>query len=245
MFAERWDTVDGLRMHAYVDPEPTTKPPLVLVHGLGVSTRYLRPTGERLLPAFAVYAPNLPGFGPSDKPRPPLGLEGLAGALEGWLRTAGIERPTLVANSFGCQIAVELAARAPAIVGRLVLVGPTVDRHARSITRQLFGLARDSLSEPLALNLLVVRDYLRAGPIRVWKTAQEALADPIEDKISRLEQPLLIVLGERDGFVSEPWARELEARAPNARLEIVPGAAHAVNFNSPDALAKLVRKFVG
>lgn len=243
MLSERWDVVGGLRVHAYADPESGGKRPLVLVHGLGVSARYLLPTGERLLEQFAVFAPNLPGFGPSEKPAHVLRLDELASTLGSWLDVAGVERPTLLANSFGCQIAVELAVREPGRVARLVLVGPTVDRHARSLGRQLVGLVRDSLFEPRALTALVVRDYVRAGPLRVWRTAQEALADRIEDKISRLEVPILIVLGARDGFVSERWARELAARALHGRVEIVPGAAHAVNFNSPDALAELIREF--
>ena len=244
MFAERWDTAGGFRVHAYCDPDPTGKTPLVLVHGLGVSARYLLPTGERLLPHFAVYGPNLPGFGPSEKPRHPLDLAQLASVLGLWLDALGLEQPILLANSFGCQTAVELAVQRPDRLSRLVLVGPTVDRHARTILRQLFGLVRDGLSEPRALNALVVRDYLRAGPMRLWRTAQYALSDRIEDKLPSIDLPVLIVLGEHDGFVSERWARELAGRAPDGRLEIVPGAAHAVNFNSPDALAALVREFV-
>jgi 2-hydroxy-6-oxonona-2,4-dienedioate hydrolase len=243
MFVERWDTAAGFRVHSCADPEPGEKPPLVLVHGLGVSTRYLLPTGERLLPDFAVYGPNLPGFGPSGKPARPLPLQELAFVLGAWLDAVDVEQPILLANSFGCQTAVELVLQRPDRLNRLVLVGPTVDRHARSISRQLFGLARDGLSEPAALNAIVVRDYLRAGPLRVWRTGQEALADRIEDKLPEIELPVLIVIGERDGFVSERWARELAARTPHGRLEIVPGAAHAVNFNSPDALAALVREF--
>ena len=39
------------------------RPPAVLVHGLGMSGRYLAPTAERLAADFRVYAPDLPGFG--------------------------------------------------------------------------------------------------------------------------------------------------------------------------------------
>jgi pimeloyl-ACP methyl ester carboxylesterase len=243
MFVDRWDNAGGFRVHSWSDPEPGSKPPLVLVHGLGVSAEYLLPTGRELLSEFAVYAPNLPGFGPSEKPARALGVARLAQVLGSWLDEIGLETPTMLGNSFGCQIAVELAARRPEHVDRLVLVGPTVDRFARTMSRQLLGLVRDGVAEPWSLNALVVRDYVRAGPLRVWRTAQEALADRTEDKIGGLGVPILIVVGERDGFVSERWARELAARSPDARLEIVPGAAHAVNFNSPGVLAELVREF--
>jgi 2-hydroxy-6-oxonona-2,4-dienedioate hydrolase len=243
MLAERWDVVEGLRMHAYVGPDSAGKPPLALVHGLGVSSRYLLPTAELLLSDFAVFAPDLPGFGRSERPAEPLDVGGLADSLGDWLRTMRIERPTLLANSFGCQVIVDLALRKPEAAARLVLVGPTVDRHARTAARQIIGLLRDSLAEPLSLDLLVAREYLAAGPLRIWRTGQAALADRIEDKVSLLEQPVLVVRGERDGFVSERWARELAARAKHGSYTRVADAAHAVNFNSPDALAALVRRF--
>lgn len=242
MLTERWDVVDGLRMYASADPSPQGKPPLVLVHGL-VSHRYLLPTARLLQPDFAVYAPDLPGFGRSERPAEPLDVRGLADALGSWLAVVGIERPTLVANSLGCQTVVDLAYRQPDDAVRLVLVGPTVDRHARTITRQLVGLLRDSLIEPLALDVLVFGDYLSAGPHRVWQTGRHAVADRIEDKLGALEQPILVVRGERDRFVSERWARELAARAKDGAFATVPGAGHAVNFNSPEALAALVRDF--
>lgn len=60
-----------------------------------------------------VYAVDLPGFGLTDKPAEPLDVAGLADALAAWIRAAGLERPTLLANSVGCQIAVDCAVRHP------------------------------------------------------------------------------------------------------------------------------------
>jgi 2-hydroxy-6-oxonona-2,4-dienedioate hydrolase len=94
----RWVTVDGLPVHARVsvDPVPDGFPALVLVHGLGVSGRYMVPTAERLAPHFRVYAPDLPGFGRSGKPSRVLNLTELADALAGWMRAAGLERAALL-----------------------------------------------------------------------------------------------------------------------------------------------------
>ncbi len=55
-------------MHARVPtrqiPTPHTDP-VVLVHGLGVSSRYMLPTLALLAPRYRVFAPDLPGFGHS------------------------------------------------------------------------------------------------------------------------------------------------------------------------------------
>jgi 2-hydroxy-6-oxonona-2,4-dienedioate hydrolase len=45
------------------------RPPVVLVRGLVVSSHYMVPTLKRLAAYHLVYAPDLPGFGESEKPR--------------------------------------------------------------------------------------------------------------------------------------------------------------------------------
>ncbi len=86
-------------------------PPIVLVHGIAVSSRYMVPVAEELAPFASVHAPDLPGFGRSAKPRRTLTVPELARALLAWLDAAGLERPLLLGNSLGCQVVVDLAAR--------------------------------------------------------------------------------------------------------------------------------------
>jgi pimeloyl-ACP methyl ester carboxylesterase len=187
-----------------------------------------------------VYAPDLPGFGRSDKPRRPLNITELADALAGWMKENELERATLLANSIGCQVVVELAIRRPELVGRIILVSPTVDRLARTIFRQFFRLLLDVPREPLMLLCIALFDYLRAGLGRAAQTFGYALQDRIEDKLPHVSQPTLVVRGERDPLVSQAWVEEVNRLLPESRLIVVPGAAHGVNYNSPEQLARIV-----
>ena len=110
--------------------------PLVLVHGLGLSGRYMLPVAEALARHHPVYLPDLPGFGDSAKPDRALDVPGLAEALAGWIRAAGLEPVALLGNSFGCQIIADLAARHPRLVERAVLQGPTTPPQDRPWLRQ-------------------------------------------------------------------------------------------------------------
>src|SRR5258705_12855325 len=92
----RWLDGFGLGIHAGVGGDGT---PVVLVHGYGVSGSYMLPLAQSLAPSFSVFAPDLPGYGRSQKPRIPLGIGDLATALAGWLDAAGLQRPAFVANS--------------------------------------------------------------------------------------------------------------------------------------------------
>src|ERR671910_2246631 len=63
--------------HTRLGDRPTEgRPPVVLVHGLVVSSRYMVPTLKRLAAYHRVYAPELPGFGEGEKPRRVLDVTG-------------------------------------------------------------------------------------------------------------------------------------------------------------------------
>jgi pimeloyl-ACP methyl ester carboxylesterase len=217
-------------------------PAVVLVHGLAVSSRYFVPLAERLVRSRLVLAPDLPGYGRSATPKRALGVEALAGALLEWLDLAGLETPTVVANSFGCQIAVELAVTAPDRIARLVLVGPAMDPAARTLVAQTWRVARDVVLEPPALTLIELRDYVRMGPRRILTTARAALAYPMAEKLPLVCQPTLIVRGARDPIVSQPWVERMTALLPAGRIAIIAGP-HAAHWGAADAVARLVEEF--
>lgn len=92
-------------MHARVTTAaPDGAPEVVLLHGLGVSSRYMLPLARELAPHFRALAPDLPGFGHSDHPPAALDVPGLADALLAWIDAAGLIAPVLVADSVGCQV---------------------------------------------------------------------------------------------------------------------------------------------
>lgn len=236
-------TVDGLAVHALVADGPPGAPVVVLVHGQGMSSRYMEPLGDRLASFARVHAPDQPGFGSSAKPERPLDLDGLADFHAAYLRAVGIGRATLLGNSFGCQIAAACAERHPDAVERLVLQGPTADPASRSFAGIVRRWRENSRREPSGLGFLLA-EYRRAGFGRVFGTFREMLRDRIEDRLPRVRAPVLVVRGERDPIAPEPWAERLAGLAPDGRLVTVPGAAHTLNHYQPDELARVVEAFV-
>src|ERR671932_842406 len=92
--ASRYRRVRGARVH---ERAGGSGPPLVLVHGIGVSGRYLLPTAGRLAREFEVLVPDLPRFGRSEAGGAARDVPGLAEWLLAWLDAAGLERVRLVA----------------------------------------------------------------------------------------------------------------------------------------------------
>ena len=236
-----WTDLDGLRLHARV--ARGAGPPTVLVHGISVSSRYMVPLARELSPDHDVLALDLPGFGRSTKPRRALGVRDLGRALAAWLDAEELERPLVVANSFGCQVAVELVAREPRRARGLVLVGPTVDADASSWPRQTLRWARSAFHERPTLPFLLALDFLAAGPLRTVRTADLAPDDPIEEKALRTPVSTLVVRGENDPIAPQEWVEELAARFPRGRLVVVPGAGHVLNYSRPRDLGRVIRAF--
>jgi 2-hydroxy-6-oxonona-2,4-dienedioate hydrolase len=221
-----------------------TGDPLVFVHGIGISGKYLLPTAERLAPHVRALVPDLPGTGRSRRPPRALGVGGTAGALHAWLDAIGIERASFLGNSMGCQTIVRLAAERPERVDKLVLVGPTVDPRARALGRQILRLARDAFQEPVRLVGIAAWDYVVYGPLRLMQTGRSVVDDAIEVHAPNVAAPTLVVRGEHDPLVPQAWAEELTALLPDGRLEVVAGAPHAVNYTAADQLAALTLDFL-
>jgi 2-hydroxy-6-oxonona-2,4-dienedioate hydrolase len=218
--------------------------PVVCVHGIGVTSRYFEPLADVLAADRRVLVPDLPGWGRSPRPPHTLNLQELADALAGFLDAEGLTRVPLVANSLGCQIAVELAVRHPERVSALVLVGPTVDPGLRTFALQARSFLLDSIREPVSLWWIIARDYARMGPLRFARTAHFALRQRMEDLLPRVEAPTLVVRGEHDRFVSQAWSERATELLPRGSLAIVHGEAHAAHYSAPVRVAGLVRSFL-
>jgi pimeloyl-ACP methyl ester carboxylesterase len=220
------------------------EPPIVLVHAVGRSSRGLKPLIRALGEQRAVFAPDLPGFGLSDGPAHPLDIPELADALRRWLIENGMTPAVLVGVSFGCQVAVDLAARHPELVDRLVLVGPMVDPAGRSglrlATRWARGAHRSSpLRAPTAIH-----DLLDAGPFRTMRALKHALDDPIEDELPDVEAPTLVVRGTHDRLVPPSWAAQVAELLPRGEIATLAHAGHTIGSRGAESLAHLIDRFL-
>jgi pimeloyl-ACP methyl ester carboxylesterase len=227
-----------------VSPATSGHLPVVLVHGLVISSRYMEPLAEALSPMFAVLAPDLPEFGESDKPPGALDLEGLADALHAWLGACGIARAIFVGNSFGCQILAALAVRHAEVVDRLVLQGPTTDPEARSLPIQIWRDLVNGLREPGGVERIARVDYAKAGLGRALATMRILIRDRIEDRLPLITAPTLVVRGSLDPVVPQAWAERSAALLPNGRLMVVEGATHTMNYAYPAQMARAILPFL-
>jgi 2-hydroxy-6-oxonona-2,4-dienedioate hydrolase len=233
--------VAGTRMHAVVLGEG---PPVVLVHGFGISGAYMLPLARTLAPSFRTFVPDLPGQGESGELRGRPTLARLARALGRWVEANGLIRPAFVANSMGCQVVTELALKRPRLVGPMILVGPTIDPARRDAPGQLLAAFRGALREPFGVLAHAARDDARAGTRLLYSLGRSLLDDRIEDRLPSLEQQTVVMHGENDAFGSREWAERAASLLPNGRLLVAPGEPHSLHYTRPDLVAGIVGDLV-
>ncbi|HEX7672456.1 MAG TPA: alpha/beta fold hydrolase, partial [Polyangiaceae bacterium] len=116
-------------------------PPVVLLHGLGATNASMLPTLVALAGRHRVLAPDLPGFGDSEKPIASYDARFFANWLATFLDRVGVDRAHVVGNSMGGRIAIELALTSPSRVRTLSLLAPSMAfrrfRHAVPLVKFL------------------------------------------------------------------------------------------------------------
>lgn len=98
------------------------EPRVVCLHGVTSHGRHFARLAEEGLGGFHVLAPDLIGHG-SSAYQPPWSIDAHLAAV---VETVGTEPAVLVGHSFGGRLAFEIAARAPKLVPRLVLLDPAI-----------------------------------------------------------------------------------------------------------------------
>jgi 2-hydroxy-6-oxonona-2,4-dienedioate hydrolase len=220
-------------------------PAVVLVHGLAVSADYWPRNGPAIAAAgYRVVAPDLPGFGRTTGGARTMSVPGQSAALGAIVEALGLGAAVFVGHSLSCQTVLELAARQPFRVRGLVLAAPTGERRRLVLTRQAIGLARDAFREPPSLLPLIGLAYLRAGPVRFYRTWRAGARHDTASALELVRAPGLVVLGSDDPVVSPHYAAEVADRLTDARLEMVEGAAHAVHFGRPREFNAAVVRFL-
>ncbi|HEX7265705.1 MAG TPA: alpha/beta fold hydrolase [Candidatus Dormibacteraeota bacterium] len=118
--------------------------PVLFIHGLG-SSGYLewRFNLEPTAVSHRVYAPDLPGFGRSEKPRARYGIPYFTRFIERYMEGQGLRSAAVVGASLGGRVALELALKHPERVSKLVLVNSLgLGRPSMRLTYGLITLPR-------------------------------------------------------------------------------------------------------
>lgn len=221
-------------------------PAVVLIHGIGVSHRYLQRLHGLLSESVDTYSVDLPGFGATPTPEHTLTAAEQATYLLGALEQLGVREFVAVGHSMGTQFAVEAQRQQPSRVPCLVLMGPVVNDQRRTVAQQTLALGRDCLFfESPSSNALVLTDYFRCGVSWYLKNLRVMMDYRLEERISGVDAPVLVLRGANDPVAPADWCRRLAARAANAQFLEIDGTGHVVQHNRAALVADAILTFAG
>jgi pimeloyl-ACP methyl ester carboxylesterase len=265
-------TIAGVRIH-YQEAGNENAPPMILIHGFISSNLVWNETFLPLAEAgFRVIAPDLPGYGYSDKPFDSrYTIDAQAYAVVGLMDRLGIDQATIVGASYGGAIAATIALDYPERVASLVLVGAvTNDQPKKKLLLRLASVPLiGDVATPLFLGsrwILRKRTeevYLRLGyPVderklearhHLLETANthRAMIRTIRgwsaDRISRdaglITQPTMLVWGEEDTHIPVSDAFRLRDAIPNSRLIVFRRCGHLPPTECPEKFVEVVAEF--
>lgn len=213
---------------------------IVLVHGIGMSHRYLSRLHAVLADSTRVVSIDLPGFAGLPKPGADVDIMGMGQALGEVIATLGETRVVLVGHSMGVQWVIEAARKRPEPVTAVVLIGPVADERHRTLPAQARALAVDTLGETPSINTIVFTDYVRCGIPWYLTQLRHMLAYPTERRLGELTVPVLVMRGGDDPVAGRAWSRRLRDAARVARLVEIPGHHHVVQQSAPHAVADAI-----
>ncbi len=237
---------------------------VLLLHGWGSSAQLMRPVADALADRYRVFNLDLPGHGLSPPPPEPWGVPEHA-ALVRRLLEARIAAPaTIIGHSNGGRIALYLAAEPDPspLIRRLVLVSPsgvtprrTWKYHVRKNLatalkapfRLLPGPLREAgldwLRHSLVWRALGSSDYSALDGV-MRETFVKTVNCYLDDRVHRIQVPVLLFWGDRDEAVSRSQMHLLEVRIPDAGLVVLDGAGHYGFLDAPETFLAATRYFL-
>jgi len=233
----------------YRESGPQAGPPVVLLHGGGLTSEMWRPLASAAADAgFRVYSMETRNHGGTDNPGGLFGYELLASDLEGFVGALDIRKPMVVGYSDGAIIAQAWLLGHPGRARAAVLGGAThriaADAHYMAGLRVFYDHDRRGALPDRALDALVVSrpefaarlKALHATPEEperwrrlhqlAWPTWTTRRVTPLR-AYRAVDVPALVVMGESDEFFLVRDAADLADALPRGELAIIPGTGHS------------------
>ena len=243
-------------------------PGVLLLHGFPTSSHLWRDLVPILAPRFRVIAPDLLGYGDSEKPKDPeaMTIRAQAAAMRELLRGLGVEEVAIVGHDIGGGVAQLLALEGGVkvlvlldttsfdswpIEGVKMLQDASDDQVDEEFARGVVGMAIElGMSEPERLSAEdreeLIRPWLE-DPMAVVRAARGIDGVGLigtEGKLGELESRALILWGEDDPYQPAELAEKLGETLPGATTGLIPGTSHFITEDAPETVFPLISEYL-
>lgn len=243
-------------------------PALVFLHGSQTDSSQWLSVMERLAPEYRCFAPDLLGFGDSQRPeRLHYSITLEVECLAEYIEALSLESVYLVGHSLGAWVAASYALKHSDKVVALVLLAPegvqAKDEEETAVGRRLLSWAAPiiyrvlrslyPLAAALRLGKLWQRSLQRlqqlqqnpvASKLLFQRRSTEIKAELLNHNLPWLKVPVLILQGERDIPAIAAKCETFAQLAPQAKLQIISQTAKDLPEAEPDITARLIGDWI-
>lgn len=225
---------------------------------------------ERWLPVFPllnkkyrVIAPDLPGFGQSDKPQIDYTPEFFKQVTLGLLETLSLRNVYLVGTSHGGEIAAECASTQDPRIKKVVMVcpagimkksTPALDTYIMAAlypNRELVKTAyrmmtgnEGEISESAVENF--ISNMTRSNTKMAFLSTLLGMKNspPITEKLQLIRSPVLLIWGSNDRMIPLEYSKSFVSSLENCKFVVMEGCGHIPYEEQPAEFSKIVLEFL-
>ena len=241
-------------------------PDVVLLHPFPAHHGVWLPVAEQLAVRYRCILPDLRGHGASEPGEGAATMEKHAGDVRRACDDAGVSRATFVGVSIGGYILFEFWRRFRERVAALVLVDARAPadsdetRRARLASieqvqkhgpdgfidaqiERLLGTSTKRNRPDIAQAARGMMAKMTVAGITAVQQGMAARPDSVPT-LKTIDVPALVMVGDEDAVTPRADAEQMQRGVRGATLEVVPGAGHYSPFEQPDAVARVLRRFL-
>ncbi|GJM35682.1 MAG: alpha/beta hydrolase [Saprospiraceae bacterium] len=264
---------------AYID-EGQGEYSLLFLHGLGSYLKAWQQNIDGLSQQFRCIALDLPGYGKSSQDDYAYDMKFFAQSVRAFIDSLALEKVILVGHSMGGQVAVHSLLMDDSRIEKLVLIAPAgfetfsksekqwfqslvtpetvkatpeaqIIRNFEINFHQMPKEARFMIDDRLAMRETPAYDHYCA---MIPKCVSGMLEQTVFDRLPEIKQPTLIIFGQNDLLIPNPFlhpnlttesvARAGQRQIPGSQLMLLPNAGHFVQWEQADRVNQLIMKFL-
>jgi 3-oxoadipate enol-lactonase len=236
--------------------------PVILLHPVGLDLTFMQPLAARLSQQYLVIRVDLRGHGGSPAAPPAQALADYAEDTHALLTRLACAPAAVVGFSFGGMLAQVVALSYPGDVNALVIsaCASTLSDEGRTVVAGRGTLAeRGGMAAVVETTLArwfseafrqrggdaQARQRLLSDEIGGWAQAWRAMASiHTAPHLASIKVPTLCLAGELDLSSPPPVVEAIANAIPGARFQVIPGAAHMLFIERPEAVATAIADFL-
>lgn len=236
---------------------------LILMHGLGGYAERWTNLIPLLSKKFHIFAPDLLGYGQSDKPSEDYTPELFVRFVFDFIESLGIKNTFMIGTSLGGQIVAECASTQNPIIKKIILISPAGIMRKSTPTLDAYTMAalyptKESVKN--AYQMMVgpekqvseisierfVTNMSRPNAKMVFLSTLLGLknAPDIYEKLAKISIPTLLIWGREDKLIPFEYSQQFFSSIKKCEFVPMDGCGHSPYVEDPEKLSEFIIKFL-